>query len=642
MAPGGAIFIFERINNMQFTGTFKPHPKGFGFVQTVEGLGIFVAPKLAKRFFHFDVVQAEAEQAEDERWSAQSLTLVEPGMRRIAGTIERHDDALWVVPELSMLPKFPVYAGETMPATHGDKVVAEALATPAGWAMELKANIGPATGKNWESEIGIALHGIPTDNWVAPVKQADLSGYADMQHLPMVTIDSESTTDVDDAVFVEETSNGFTLYVGIADASSYVEEGSDLDKYAFERATTVYFAQQIHSMLPRSISSKAGSLLPDEPRPVLLAQVNISKQGEFQSVDVKKAMIRSRAKLSYTEVTNAVEHRGIDDAHPQQSTIDALHQLYLVLLERRVARGSLPIRSGDYDYELNENGRPVSIEFSPWHVSYGMIEECMLAANTGVAQWLIDRNIPCLYRHHKGPDDAAWATSRAYLESLGLGDIAVAPTPLQLQRLVESASSIGEEFGVSNAIRSAMRPATYQVDRPAHFSLAYDCYTHFTSPLRRYADMTVHRVVKRVLDGLTPYTAEELEPVAAQCTMADKRAKKSTREEAKRLRVEFAEQFAGQTIKMQVTGGNSSGWFVKSEMPPLEAFAVVSPRSGWTWDALTQRAVHEEKDAVRLGQEVDVLIQGIDLNKVRINSVPTCAMAPAPTESVAQTPENRP
>lgn len=627
---------------MQFTGTFKPHPKGFGFVQTVEGLGIFVAPKLAKRFFHFDVVQVEAEQAEDTRWSASSLTLVEAGMRRIAGTIEKQqDNSYWVVPELSMLPKFPVYAGETMVSKHGDKVVAEALATPAGWAMELRANIGPATGKNWESEIGLALHQIPTDTWSAPVKMADVEGYVDRLDLEMVTIDSESTTDVDDAVLVKEDATGFDLYVGIADASNYVEPGSDLDKYAFERATTLYFAQQVHSMLPRTISSKAGSLLPGEPRPVLLAHVRVSQQGEFQSVHLEKAMIRSRAKLSYNEVTKAVEHRGIDDPHPQQATIDSLHKLYLVLLERRVARGSLPIRSGDYDYELNEMGRPENITFSPWHVSYGMIEECMLAANTGVAQWLIDRNIPCLYRHHKGPDDTAWSSSREYLESLGLGDIAVEPTPLQLQRLVESAENIGEEFGVSNAIRSAMRPATYQVDRPSHFSLAYDCYTHFTSPLRRYADLTVHRVVKRVLEGLTPYTAAELEPIAAQCTMADKRAKKATRDEAKRLRVEFAEQFAGQTIKMQVTGGNSSGWFVKSETPPLEAFAVVSPRSGWAWDPMTQRAVHAEKGAVRLGQEIEILIQGIDLNKVRINSVPTCAMVLAPSES-AQTPEHRP
>lgn len=628
---------------MQFTGTFKPHPNGFGFVQTAEGLGIFVAPKMAKRFFHFDVVQVEAAQDEQERWSAQSLTLLEPGLRRIAGTIERQDDgSTWVIPELSMLPKFPVYAGETMASKPGDKVVAEALGTPAGWAMELRANIGPATGKNWESEIGLALHNIPTDTWNAPVKKANVEGYVDMQHLEMVTIDSASTTDVDDAVLVQETADGFRLYVGIADASNYVEPGSDLDKYAFERATTLYFAQQVHSMLPREISSQAGSLLPGEVRPVLLAEISLSKQGEFQSVDVKKAMIRSRAKLSYDEVTQAVEHRSVNEPHAQQGVIDALHNLYLVLLERRVARGSLPIRSGDYDYELDAAGRPENITFSGWHVSYGMIEECMLAANTGVAQWLIDRNIPCLYRHHKGPDDAAWASSRAYLESLGLGDIAVEPSPLQLQRLVETAQGIGEEFGVSNAIRAAMRPATYQVDRPSHFSLAYDCYTHFTSPLRRYADLTVHRVVKRVLDNVAPYSAEELEPIAAQCTMADKRAKKATREEAKRLRVEFANKFAGQTIEMQVTGGNSSGWFVKSETPPLEAFAVVSPRTGWSWDPMTQRAVHAEKDPVRLGQKVEVLIQGIDLNKVRINSVPTCALAPAPTRSASQTPENRP
>lgn len=612
---------------MQFTGTFKPHTKGFGFVQTVEGVSIFVPPKMARRFFYFDVVEVEAEQDESERWSAQSLNLVEKGMRRIAGTIEHQDNAFWVIPELSMLPRFPVYAQDTTVLNAGDKVIAEALATPSGWAMELRSNIGPATSKNWESILSTQLYDIPTMEWNEPVAAPDLSGYADMTHLPMVTIDSALTTDVDDAVLVKKTEDGFILYVGIADASAYVREGSDLDKHAFERATTVYFAQQVHPMLPRTISSQAGSLLPGQVRPVLMATMHISKKGELLNTEVLKAVIKSHAKLSYEEVTKAVEHESVEEPHAQQETINALHGLYLVLLERRVARGSMPIRSGDYHFDLDDSGRPRAIEFEPWHIAYGMIEESMLAANMAVAQWLIKQEIPCLYRHHKGPDNSAWTSSRMYLEALGLGEIAQVPTPLQLQQLMENATGIGEEFGVSNAIRSAMRPATYQVDQPSHYSLAYESYTHFTSPLRRYADLTVHRVIKRVLNGEPRLDVDELQRVALQCTAADKRAKKATREEAKRLRVEFAVNWEGQTVPMQLTGGNSAGWFLKSETPPIETFSVISPRSGWKWDPLSQRAVNEEQ-TIRLGEMVDVQIQGIDLAKVRVQSLPTCVVIP--------------
>lgn len=613
---------------MQFSGTFKPHPKGFGFVQAVEGPSIFVPPKLARRFFYFDTVQVEAVQDESARWSAQSLTLLEPGARRIAGTVEHHDNAFWVVPELPVLPRFAVYAQNTMKINPGDKVVAEALGTSAGWVMEIRDNVGPATTKNWESELSMKLYAIPNDPWLAPPPMPVINDYANMEHLAMVTIDSESTTDVDDAVFVQEKDNGFVLHVAIADASAYVVEGSDLDAYAFERATTVYMTQRVIPMLPRSISSNAGSLLPGKTRPVILVSLDISDQGLIQETNVQKATIRSRAKLSYDEVTKAVEQRSLAEPHAHQSTIDAMHRLYLVLLEKRVSRGSVPIRSGDYDYKLDSDGRPASIVFSPWQISDGMVEECMLAANTAVAQWLIEKGVPCLYRHHTGPDNVAWETKRSYFEALGLGTVEDKPSAIVLQKLLDDASGIGEEFGVSNAIRSMMRPATYQVDEPSHYSLAYECYTHFTSPLRRLADLTVHRVIKRVLDELPLYTVEELQPIADQCTAADKRSKKASREEAKRLHVQFAAQWVGQVVPMQVTGGNSAGWFLKSENPPIETFTVVPPKAGWIWDPLTQRAAHETHGSIRMGDILEVSIDAVDMNKVRLQTRPLCVQVP--------------
>ena len=607
---------------MEFQGVFKPNPRGFGFVNT-DTHGIYVHPRIAKRFFYFDIVAGVAESSGDEKWSCVSATLVEEGTRRIAGTVRFDNGAPWVVPEMSVLPAFPVYAQDPAVLQSGDKVVARALHTPQGWAMEVETIIGNASTPFWESQLSIALHRIPTKVWNEGVEGRDISSYEDLTSLPFCTIDAASTQDIDDAVLALRTPTGFRLHVAIADASGYVREGSHLDAYAKERATTLYFEQKVYPMLPRSVSDEAGSLRPDVERPALVCTIDILSDGAIAKVDVVRARIRSRAKLTYNAVTAFVERSENSIPEAMQESVTTLHALYETLLSKRIARGSQPIRSGDYAFRLNEDGKPVSIEFKPWHVAYGMIEEAMLCANTGVASWLISRKVPGLYRHHKGPEAQAWAMARPYLESLAMGPIPVEPTPSFLMELSSWAEANGELFGVTNAILSAMRPASYQVVLPSHFGLAYEHYTHFTSPLRRYADLTVHRALHRALDGVAPYSEEELVAIAAQCTMADARAKKATREEAKRLKAEYAMAFIGQTHPLQLTGGNAAGWFLKSETPPIETFAPMNGEGSlWTWDPVAQRANHPEHGELRLGAVIPCNIQGIDMARLRIEVTP--------------------
>ena len=615
---------------MEFKGLFKPNPRGFGFVNT-DTHGIYVHPRIAKRFFYFDILSGVAESNGDGKWSCVSAKLVEEGARRIAGTIRFENGAPMVVPEISALPAFPVYAQDLTVLQSGDKVVATALQTPQGWAMEVEHVIGNESTPFWESLLSMAMHRIPAEAWNEAVIRNDVPEYEDWTHLPFCTIDAASTQDIDDAVLPVRTENGYRLHVAIADASSYVREGSLLDAYAKERGTTVYFEQRVLPMLPRSVSDEAGSLKPDVNRPAMVCTVDLDSKGSILEVSIVRAWIRSRAKLTYDSVTAFVG--GQVDAIPEtvRDSISTLHALYETLLEKRVARGSQPIRSGDYSFRLDAQGKPVSIQFKPWHIAYGMIEEAMLCANTGVAGWLISRNVPALYRHHKGPEQQAWEASRPYLESLGMGPIPTEPTPAFLMELSAWAAANGEDLGVTNAILSAMRPASYQVSLPSHFGLAYEHYTHFSSPLRRYADLTVHRILHRVLDGEAPYSVEQVQHIAEQCTLADARAKKATREEAKRLRAEYARTFVNETHTLRLTGGNTAGWFLKSEDPPIETFAPMNTEgSAWEWDSVTQRASHPEYGTVRLGTDIPCRIRGVDMERLRIDAVPVFPLNAVP------------
>jgi len=596
-------------------GIFKPHPKGFGFIQDSQRRSVFVSPSLACNFFYLDTVGFRLEVDQYNRFSAHDLYLVEPGLRTIAGTVEQDSSGLWVVPEVSTLPRFEVYTNTTLVPQAGDKVVAKAFRAPRRWVMDVTSIIGNELTPFWESQLSVKLHNIPTEVLDFPVSTLDTIQYRDLRDLSFVTIDSEFTQDIDDAVFVREREggNGWILYVAIADASSYVPEGSKLDSCAFERGTTVYFAHGSYPMLPHSISSQAGSLLPGLERRALVCEMIIGPSGVIEGVDVYGAIVQSHGRFSYEQVSEYVTNSLVGDS----SMLFILHDLYLHLLEQRVMRCSTPIRSGDYKFEFDDKGRAVNIVYRPWHVAYGMIEECMLAANTSVASWLMQRNVPCLYRHHRGPDVNSLSSFASYFEQLGIGPFDTELSASDVQQAISIASQQGHAFSAANVFRSAMRPASYRVGQTQHHGLSYEYYTHFTSPLRRYADLTVHRCVKRILAGFENYSLSELELIAAKCTALDMRAKKAKVEEVKRLKAWYAQKLIGQKIEVSITGGNNAGFFVQSLDPPLDTFVVAS-NFGWTWDASRQCSTHAVHGVLSIGDKVFISIESVDMQRLRV------------------------
>lgn len=619
-----------------FQGTFKAHPKGFGFLTADSGESIFIPPKLARKAFSLDILEVTATEDETtNRWAADNIKIVVETYRRLAGTIAKMDDGNFqFIPEISILQPLPLYAQEDnlRDVEDGDKVVVDLLQTPNGWATLVDVNLKRNT-LNTASELSIHQYKIPTQSSaVAVMEQDDTANRVDLTGLNFVTIDSASTRDIDDAIYATKLDNNlYKLYVAIADASLFIKEGSNADLEALHKGTTVYFQQNVYPMLPHSISSEAGSLWPNQNKPTLVCEMNISSKGEIMSTSLYEATIRSCAKLTYEEVTDCIEK---ETPHPQQKEIQAIYELYSRLLNHRLDRGATPIRSGDFRFELDEQGLPIASEWRQWQLSNGMVEECMLAANTAVAHWLQDNNLPGIYRHHKGPDLAEWASQKPFLEALGL-TVSDIPTLKDIQKLVKSSEDMGEAYGVENAIRATMRPAIYTAASASHYSLAYDAYLHFTSPLRRYSDLTIHRIIKNHLHGKPNYSEEQLQSIAEECTAKDLRAKRATRDEMKRLKVEYAKRMTGQEIDWQISGGNHVGWFLKAVGMPLDTFVPLTDKK-WVWNPVYQRAEHPDLGIKKQGDVVKATIQNINDTKLKINCAltdPTLA-PPAPAEMV--------
>lgn len=614
-------------------GIFKPHPKGFGFINADDDVTVFVPPRVARGLFFGDVVSSTTTMDDIGRLTATSVTLLETPRRRLAATIVKTTNGLEAMPEWSPVPCIALKA-DSLSVKEDDRVVVEIIAGDklVPWRADVVWNGGPLSAKNVESALSMAEMEIPglssqemeelalTVVAEGQARLAEESFRKDLRATPFVTIDGENTKDIDDAIHVRRTSTGFTLEVAIADVAQFVLPDSALDKDARNRGTTVYFNQQTIPMLPRSLSNGACSLNPNEDRAAIVATMEISDSGEITKTTMSEALIRSHYRLTYDEVTAAfTEDAAYGSAPAWKETLEPMLAMYEVLLAARIARGATPIRDGDFEMELDENGKPLGMKHRPWHLAYGMVEECMLAANTGVAVWMDSQKLPGIYRNHTGPDLAVWEERRKFFASIGL-DSEEIPTPQGLATLTASAELTAHQATVDNAVRGAMRPAQYRTDQTMHFSLAYDAYTHFTSPIRRYADLSVHRVIKNALRNQPNPSKEAMAEVAADCTAKDLRARVAVRSETKRLKQEFAVQWVGQTTELQITNGNGAGWFVKSAEWYIDGFAMHQgeQRKAWEWRDDLQSAVGTNGTVIPAGTTITGVLKEVDLKKWRV------------------------
>ncbi len=595
-------------------GKVALHPsKSFAFVR-VDGLlnsDIFVPPALAKDVFYGDIVEAEYEDG--ERPSAQCLTVLHSPDRKFTGTVVFKYDNYVIVPDNYINKEFKLSEQEGK-ACLNHRVVVQMEASPSGLLPKI-VYVAPLNHEPF-SETALTLAKYEIDETPLSVENVTPSfeAYEDLTALPFVTIDSETTQDVDDAVCAQQLGEGeWRLWVAIADASAYVPLNSELDKKARARGTTFYFPSKVITMLPGELSHDKCSLLPNRSRAALVAQLRVTEDA-VSLERLVEGKINSKRKMSYTEVDAFEQGLSSFDADIQQS-LQALLQVYHTLNGQRIRRGANVERTTSWYITTDSKGKMSGMEEVPWSISYGVVEECMLAANSQVAEFMAKNGIPGIFRHQPLVEDSVLSESVLPVYHDLVGE--VKEPEFSVWKNVASAHP-----RYVKALRMAMESAVYDSGQHSHFSLQYAHYAHFTSPIRRYSDLWNHRVLKAFLRGenLDEYRVL-VEDVAVTCSAQHNVAKRAPRYLEKLLLANYAQGLVGQEMPAIVSGGTARGIFVEAQHVfhgMVLRDKLLPAAAEWSWDAVLHKGVFQSVRQLGVGDALTVVLNSVDLLKLRL------------------------
>ncbi|WP_312960688.1 ribonuclease R [Stutzerimonas nitrititolerans] len=488
------------------------------------------------------------------------------------------------------------------------------------------------------------------------VEEKDKQKRVDLRHLPFVTIDGEDARDFDDAVYCEKPSGwkrfagGFRLYVAIADVSHYVKVGSALDKEAELRGNSVYFPERVVPMLPEELSNGLCSLNPHVDRLAMVCEITLNKSGKMTDYQFYEAVIHSHARLTYnkvnsmlTEPKSAEGKRLIGEYAEVLPHLKQLHALYSLLIKARHTRGAIDFETQETRIVFGSGRKIAEIKPTERNDAHKLIEECMLCANVATATFLEKHEVPALYRVHDGPPLERQEKLRAFLGELGLTlhKGKEGPTPKDYQALLERIQGRPDFNVIQTVMLRSLSQAVYSIDNHGHFGLNYEAYAHFTSPIRRYPDLLVHRAIRSVIrsrrdtphvrrEGATsmprariyPYDEAALEQLGEQCSMTERRADEATRDVVNWLKCEFMKDRVGETFPGVITAVTGFGLFVELTDIYVEGLVHVTAMPGdyYHFDPLHHRLSGERSGrSFRLGDSVEVRVMRVDLDERKID-----------------------
>ena len=463
------------------------------------------------------------------------------------------------------------------------------------------------------------------------VSESDLSGRADLRALPFVTIDGEDAKDFDDAVYCKPTtSGGWRLFVAIADVSYYVRPDTALDKEAQARSTSVYFPGCVIPMLPEKISNGLCSLKPKVDRLALVCEMTISQQGKLTRSKFYSAVIQSKARLTYNEVGDLLEGNDKNfhkKYHLLTNHIYDLYALFLVLHERRQQRGALDFDTPDTKIELNEHRSIKAISISQRNDAHRLIEECMLLANVAAARMVSRKRIPAPYRVHLPPNYEKIESLRAYLKLHNLKlEGGNAPQPLDYAKVLMQARERPEFNNIQLVVLRSMSQAVYTTHNQGHFGLAYEAYSHFTSPIRRYPDLLTHRALKKVIKeeslGACRYDKNKLEALCEYASVAERKADSASQGVEDFLKCDFLKHRIGEVFEAVIVNIIGIGFFVQLKENFIEGLVHVATLSGdyYHFDPVRHTLIGERtRRLFKLGQTVFVKLINVNMASYKID-----------------------
>ena len=583
----------EYLEGIQAEGTFIGHPKGFGFVE-IEGQeeDIFIPESDTGTAMHQDKVRIIIRdgQKEGKRKEGVVVKVLERGMPEIVGTYQLNRDFGFVI---SDNPKFSkdifIPRKEAAGIKNGDKVIAVITdygsknKNPEG---KIKENLGNIRTPGTDILAIVKSFGIPSEFPEKVMKQAqrvpdhvldaDRDGRLDLRHLQTVTIDGEDAKDLDDAISLTKEGDIYHLGVHIADVSNYVQYNSALDKEALKRGTSVYLADRVVPMLPERLSNGICSLNQGEDRLSLSCLMDINEKGKVVSHQIAETVINVNERMCYTDVKNILEDKDEDAKKRYEELIPMffmMKELSGILRNSRHHRGSIDFDFPESKIILNAAGKAIDVKPYEANVATKIIEDFMLMANETVAQEYCTEEIPFVYRTHDNPDPEKVESLLTLLHNQGV-KIQKAKeeiTPKEIQQIIESIEGLPNEAMISRLVLRSMKQAKYTTECSGHFGLAAKYYCHFTSPIRRYPDLQIHRIIKDNLrgrlmrEGRTEHYAEILDEVARQSSVCERRADEAERESDKLKKAEYMSYHLGEEFEGIISG--VTGWGLYVELP---------------------------------------------------------------------------
>lgn len=580
----------ERKKGQYYTGTFISHPRGFGFLEIPEEEeDIFIPEESVGTALHGDTVQiiVKKDGKDGKRCEGEVVKVLERGTREVVGTYQQCDGFGFVVTDNQrFLKDVFIPAGKSLTAEDGDKVLAEIKdhgnkrRSPEGKIIEI-------LGKPGECGVDVLCvaksYELPMEFPEKVAKQAeriketlnegDFYGREDLRDVVMVTIDGEDAKDLDDAVSLTKDEEFYHLGVHIADVSNYVQYNSALDKEALKRGTSVYLADRVIPMLPKKLSNGICSLNAGEDRLALSCLMDIDKKGRVVSHRIVESVIHVKERMSYTDVKKILLQEDEELAKCYEELLPMFFQmkeLSELLRNRRKKRGAIDFDFPESKLFLDERGKVIDIYPYEQNIATRLIEDFMLAANETVAEEYCMLGLPFVYRTHENPDMEKMETVLEMVHQAGIkvkkGKETI--TPKEVQKILKELEGMECEPFFARLILRSMKQAKYTVEDTGHFGLAAKYYCHFTSPIRRYPDLQIHRIIKETLRGkMTEAKIQHyrgiLEEVARQSSAMERRAEEVERETIKMKKAEYMKQHIGEAFEGTVSGVTEWGFYVE-------------------------------------------------------------------------------
>ncbi|WP_110655287.1 ribonuclease R [Salinicola halimionae] len=663
----GAYALIDKLDLIK--GRVQGHRDGMGFLIRHDGVkpDLVLPPRQMRRVFNGDVVLARI-SGRDRRNRAEG-TIAEVLARNtqtLVGVFRQNTSEFAVlIPENSRISQEVIVPHSVSGGAKDGQIVSvritqqpETRKQPVGEVVEI---LGERMDPGLEIDIAIRSHDIPADfppevddqiaGMSAEVEDEDKAARIDLREMPLVTIDGEDAKDFDDAVCAWKTKSGsWKLVVAIADVSHYVRGGSALDNEGYVRGNSVYFPGQVVPMLPELLSNGLCSLNPHVDRLTMVCEMNISQNGTISRYKFYEAVIQSHARLTYNQVGAMLQEPESEEGAALREhyrelvpSLENLHALYKVLRQARDVRGAIDFETTETQIVFNDERKIEKIVPRSRNDAHKLVEECMLAANVATARFLDKHDLPALYRVHQAPASERLENLRIFLGELGLtlggGD---EPTPKDYQALREAIQGRPDFDIIQTVMLRSMSQAVYSPQNDGHFGLAYQAYAHFTSPIRRYPDLLVHRAIRSVIRGprqtqtvlraegapvekpttWCPYTFEQMIELGEHCSMTERRADDATRDVTDWLKCEFLSDKVGEVYEGTIASVTQFGIFVRLDDVYVEGLVHVTslPSDYYHYEAEKHRLKGERSGvAYRLGDGVTVRIARVDLDDRKID-----------------------